>query len=369
MVKPYWHNRTVFVTGATGLLGPWLVKELLSQNARVVTIIRDFVPDSLFFTEQLDKKVTITLGDITDLPTLTRVLNEFEIEAVFHLGAQAIVPIANRSPISTFKSNIEGTWNLLEACRLSPWVKKIVIASSDKAYGAQEKLPYTEDAPLQGRYPYDVSKSCTDLLAQSYFHTYKLPVCVTRCGNFFGGGDLHFNRIIPGTIQSILQNERPVIRSSGLFVRDYVYVKDVVDAYLTLAQQMDNPAIIGECFNFSTDHPFTVREIVHEIVHIMKATHLEPIIENRATNEIPAQHLSSQKAHKLLGWKSKWGVHKGLEETVNWYMVRYNCQGQSLTMSEANHNPLIMTNEATANPLIMSANDVSVSKDEPEAFL
>jgi CDP-glucose 4,6-dehydratase len=315
----YWKDKSIFITGVTGLLGPWLVKELLKQQAHVYVLVRDFIPDSIFFSEQLDKRVSVITGDLLDFNLLQRVLNEFNIETVFHLGAQAIVGIANRSPISTFKSNIEGTWNLLEACRLSPWVQRIVVASSDKAYGAQEKLPYTESSSLQGRHPYDVSKSCADLLAQSYFHTYKLPVCVTRCGNFFGGGDLHFNRIIPGTIQSIINKQQPIIRSNGLFVRDYIYVKDVVDAYLTLAQHMERTEIIGECFNFSTDHPFTVIQIVDLILDIMNAKNLQPIIQNKATNEIPAQHLSSHKATTLLGWHTRYGIHKGLEETILWY--------------------------------------------------
>lgn len=316
----YWKNRNVLVTGATGLLGPWLVKELIAQKANIFTVVRDTIPDSIFFTEQLNTQVTVSYGNLLEFNQLLRILNEFDIETVFHLGAQAIVGYANRSPISTFKSNIEGTWNLLEACRQSPWVKRIVIASSDKAYGAQEKLPYTETAPLQGRHPYDVSKSCADLLAQSYFHTYKLPVCVTRCGNFFGGGDLHFNRVIPGTIKSIIENCQPIIRSNGLFVRDYIYVKDVVDAYLTLAEQMENSAIIGQCFNFSTDQPFTVIEIVNEILHLMQASHLKPIIQNKASNEIPEQHLCSKKAHDILQWDAKYGVRKGLEETISWYV-------------------------------------------------
>ncbi len=314
-----WKNRNVFVTGATGLLGPWLVQELLTQEANVYVLVRDLVAHSTFFQKHLDKKASIIFGDLLDIELLTRALNEYNIDSVFHLGAQAIVGYANRSPISTFKSNIEGTWNLLEACRLSPWVKRIVVASSDKAYGAQEKLPYTEDAPLQGHHPYDVSKSCTDLLAQSYFHTYNLPVCVTRCGNFFGGGDFHFNRIIPGTIAAVLKHETPVIRSDGKFIRDYIYVKDVVDAYLSLAQAMEDKNIVGQCFNFSTDHPFTVLEIVDEILEIMNAKQLTPIIQNNACNEIPAQHLCSRKARTMLGWHAKYGVRKGLEETVLWY--------------------------------------------------
>ena len=315
----FWNQRKVLVTGGTGLLGPWLIKELLALNAHVITLVRDTVPDSMFFAEGLDKKTTLIWGDLLQPDLLARILNECDIDTVFHLGAQAIVGYANRSPISTFRSNIEGTWNLLEACRNSPWVKRIIVASSDKAYGAHDQLPYHEDAPLQGRFPYDVSKSCADLLAQSYFHSFKLPVCVTRCGNFFGGGDLHFNRIVPGTIKAVLHNNHPIIRSNGLFVRDYIYVKDVVDAYITLAQTMVDKQVLGQCFNFSTDQPFTVSEIVNHILQAMDATHLAPIIQNNATNEIPAQHLSSEKARNLLDWNPTYGVSKGLVETIMWY--------------------------------------------------
>jgi CDP-glucose 4,6-dehydratase len=329
----FWHNRHVLVTGATGLLGPWLIKELIAQQAHVVALVRDTVPDSLFFTEQLHRQVTVVSGDLLDYDTIERTLNECDIETVFHLGAQAIIGYANRSPISTFRSNIEGTWNLLEACRLSPWVKRVVVASSDKAYGAHETLPYTEEAPLQGRFPYDVSKSCTDLIAQSYFHSFKTPICVTRCGNFFGGGDLHFNRIIPGTIQSVLMGQAPEIRSNGLLIRDYIYVKDVVNAYLTLAEHMDNQEIIGQCFNFSTDQPFNVIEIVNLILELMHAQHIAPVIKNMANNEIPAQHLSSAKAARLLGWKAAYGVRKGLEETIAWYHEHLNGHQQNAQRS------------------------------------
>jgi CDP-glucose 4,6-dehydratase len=319
-LKPgFWKNRSVFVTGATGLLGPWLIAELINQEAQVFALVRDVIPNSLFFLPDIAGKVNIIYGDLDNFNLLQRVLNEYAIESVFHLGAQAIVGVANRSPISTFKSNIEGTWNLLESCRLSPWVRRVVVASSDKAYGAQENLPYTEESPLQGRYPYDASKSCADLIAQSYFHTYKLPVCVTRCGNFFGGGDLHYNRIIPGTIQAVLQQQAPIIRSNGKFIRDYIYVKDVVDAYLTLAEKMDDASVVGECFNFSTDKPFAVVEIVDEILDLMQASHLVPIVQNNTSNEIPAQHLSSSKAEKMLGWKARYGVKNGLIETIAWY--------------------------------------------------
>lgn len=325
----YWQDKNVFVTGATGLLGPWLIKDLLEKKAHVFVLIRDLVPHSLFFQDGLDKKVTIIWGDLLDFQLLQRILNEYDIDSVFHLGAQAIVGIANRSPISTFKSNIEGTWNILEACRLSPWVKKIVVASSDKAYGAQEKLPYTENSPMQGRFPYDVSKSCTDLIAQSYFHTFNLPICVTRCGNFFGGGDLHFNRIVPGTIKSILENSNPIIRSDGLFVRDYIYVKDVADAYIVLAEKMDDKNIVGQSFNFSTDEPFNVIEMVDVILDVMGDTELKPVIQNNVSNEIPEQHLSSAKARRILGWNAKYGVRVGIQETVAWYKQFFDKQNAS----------------------------------------
>jgi CDP-glucose 4,6-dehydratase len=317
--REMWKNKTVFVTGASGLLGPWLLEELLSFDANIVALVRDRVPDSLFFTSNLHQKVTTVQGDLLDLELLQRVLNEFNVDTVFHLGAQPIVGIANRSPLSTFKSNIEGTWNILEACRLSPWVKKVIVASSDKAYGEHKILPYKETAPLQGKHPYDVSKSCTDLIAQSYFHTYKLPVCITRCGNFFGGGDLHFNRIVPGTIKAILENKQPTIRSNGLFIRDYIYVKDVAHAYITLAEQMHREEILGESFNFSTDTPLNVIEVVEKMLSIMNKKALLPIIKNNACNEIPEQHLSSEKARRLLDWKPKYGIEEGLKETAEWY--------------------------------------------------
>lgn len=330
----YWKGRTVCVTGAAGLLGSWLVKALIEQQAQVMVIVRDLVPESLFFTDELSKKVTVVFGDVTDREIIQRVLNEYNIETVFHLGAQAIVGYANRSPISTFESNIKGTWQVLEACRLSPWVKRIVVASSDKAYGEQAVLPYTENSPLQGKFPYDVSKSCADLIAQSYFHAYKLPVCITRCGNFFGGGDLHFNRIVPGTIKSILEGKAPIIRSNGLLIRDYIYVKDVVDAYLTLAEYMENSSIVGQAFNFSTDQPFSVLHIVSLIQQLM-GSNMQPIIENGVSCEIHEQHLNSEKAYRTLGWQASYGVQAGLIETIDWYTNFFAGNKQSSFLQEA----------------------------------
>lgn len=314
----YWQNKNVFITGCTGLLGSWMVKYLVDKGARVTGLVRDFVPESNLHRSGYFSKINIVRGLLEDIQLLERVLGEYEIDTVFHLGAQTIVGIANRNPISTFESNIRGTYNLLEACRRSPLVKRIVIASSDKAYGDQENLPYTEEAPLQGRHPYDVSKSCVDLIAQAYFKTYKLPVCVTRCGNFFGGGDLNFNRVVPGTIRSVLNNEPPLIRSDGSLVRDYFYIEDAVEAYLLTAEKMDELNIHGQAFNFSNENQIAVLELVRKIIDLM-SSFLEPKILNEASNEIKHQYLSAKKAREILGWQARYTLEEGLIKTINWY--------------------------------------------------
>lgn len=316
----FWLDKCVFVTGATGMVGAWLVKDLLAQGARVVALVRDADPQSQLFRSRLIKKVTVINGALEDLWTLERALNEHEVDTVFHLGAQTIVETARRFPFQTFEANVRGTYNLLEACRLhQSFVKRVVVASSDKAYGDQPNLPYTEETTLQGRYPYDVSKSCSDLIAQSYFHTYTLPVAVARCGNIYGGGDLNWSRVVPGTIRSILKGEQPIIRSNGKFVRDYIYVKDAAQAYLRLAEHLVDGAVQGQGFNFSVGKPMTVLEIVGVIQKLMHAEHLEPIIQNTAKGEILSQYLSSEKAERLLKWKPSCGLEKGLEETISWY--------------------------------------------------
>jgi len=315
----FWKDRNVFVTGCTGLLGSWLTKSLVEKKANVVGLIRDSVPKSNLNWSGFNDKIVTVRGAVEDYFLLERTINEYEVDSVFHLAAQTIVTIANRNPISTFKSNIEGTWNILEACRRASLVKRIVIASSDKAYGDQVKLPYDENTPLEGRHPYDVSKSCADLICRAYFETYSLPVCVTRCGNFYGGGDLNFNRIVPGTIRSVLNNERPIIRSDGTFLRDYFYIKDGAEAYLLLAKSMDDKKIHGEAFNFSTEQPVTVVDIVKKILKVMGKGDLKPTILNTVTNEIKDQYLSAQKARDLLNWKPFHTLEEGLKETVAWY--------------------------------------------------
>jgi CDP-glucose 4,6-dehydratase len=315
----YWKNRNVLVTGGTGLLGSHLTGLLVERGANVVVLVRDMVPKSNLIRAGIYDEINVVRGCVEDYFTLERALNEYEVDTVFHLAAQTIVGIANDNPLSTFESNIKGTWCLLEACRRVPAVRKIVIASSDKAYGDQAKLPYNEDTPLQGAHPYDVSKSCADLLARAYYVTYQSPVCVTRCGNFYGPGDLNFNRIVPGTIRAVLNNEAPVIRSDGTYIRDYFYVKDAALAYLHLAEKMEDKSIHGEAFNFSNELQIPVLELVQKILKLMGRTDLKPVVLNQASREIKHQYLAAGKARQRLGWKPKYNLDDALKETIAWY--------------------------------------------------
>ena len=320
----FWGRRNVLVTGASGLLGSWLVEELVRRGAMTVCLVRDWVPASRLFLDRIKDRVNVVRGQLEDLDVLLRVLNEYEIDTVFHLGAQTIVGTASRSPLSTFDANIRGTWNLLEACRLCPkLIERVVVASSDKAYGASDRLPYREDTPLEGRSPYEVSKSCADLIALSYFHTYQTPLAITRCGNLYGGGDLNFNRLIPGTIQSALRGEAPVIRSDGKQVREYFYVRDAVLAYLLLAERIGDATVSGEAFNFGTGEPKAVMEIVDVILRLCGQSGLTPTILNEASDEIPVQTLDCSKARERLVWKPAYGLDDGLRETIDWYRTCY----------------------------------------------
>jgi len=317
--RAFWIDRPTFVTGGTGLVGSWLVKRLLESGADVVCLVRDWVPQSELVRTGNVERVKVVRGDIRDREVLERALGEFEIDTVIHLAAQTIVTIANRNPISTFETNIAGTWNVLEACRRSPRVKQVVMASSDKAYGDQEILPYDEDTPLQGQHPYDVSKSAADLIANTYAKSFDLPVIITRCGNFYGGGDLNWNRIIPGTIRSVLRGQRPIIRSDGEYIRDYFYVEDGAAAYMLLAEQLASRSELkGQAFNFSNEIQVSVRAIVDQILKTMKAD-LTPEIRNEANNEIRHQYLSAEKARRDLGWKPKFTLESGLQKTIDWY--------------------------------------------------
>ena len=315
----FWVDRPVFVTGASGFLGSWLVKSLVNAGADLVCLVRDWVPQSELVRSHILDQVKVVRGDLGDQALLERILGEYEVDTVMHLAAQTIVTIANRSPLSTFESNIAGTWRLLEACRRSPKVRQVVVASSDKAYGDQTQLPYDENLPLQGQHPYDVSKSCADLIAQTYAVTYDLPVAITRCGNFYGGGDLNWNRIIPGTIRSILRGQRPVIRSDGEYIRDYFYVEDGAAAYMLLAERLAaQPELKGEAFNFSNEIQLTVTEIVAKISRLMDSN-LEPVINKEVNNEIRHQYLSAEKARNLLKWEPLYNLDEGLQRTVDWY--------------------------------------------------
>jgi CDP-glucose 4,6-dehydratase len=315
-----WRDRPVFVTGATGLLGGWLVDALLARGAHVVGLVRDGIPRSRLVAERLIDRIDVVRGDVTDYFCVERALAEFEIECVFHLAAQTIVGIANRSPLSTFETNVRGTWNVLEASRRQPTVRRVIVASSDKAYGDQERLPYDESTPLQGRHPYDVSKSAADLIAQSYWTTFGLRTAVTRCGNLFGGGDLNWNRVVPGTIRSVLQGSPPVIRSNGRLVRDYLYVEDAVDAYLAVAEALaETDAVAGQGLNVSYGEPQSVIELVGRLLTILARPDLVPTILDEATNEIGEQYLDAGRARKLTGWAPRVGLDEGLARTVAWY--------------------------------------------------
>lgn len=322
----FWADRSVFVTGGTGFLGSALTEELVARGARVVCLIRDHVHDSALARSGTLGRVNVVYGDLSSIDTIERAIAEYEVDTVFHLAAQAIVGVANRSPVETFRANIEGTWNVLEACRRVNRVSRIVVASSDKAYGDQENLPYDEDYPLQGRHPYDVSKSCADLIALTYHHTYGLPVCITRCGNLFGGGDLNFNRIVPGTIKSAMEGKAPVIRSDGSPLRDYIHVMDAVDAYLLLAEKMDDSAVRGNAFNFGTSKPLSVLEITQKILEVMGRTDLQPQVLNEASGEILHQYLSSDKARRMLGWEPVASIDDGLREAIADYRDYFNSQ-------------------------------------------
>jgi CDP-glucose 4,6-dehydratase len=317
----FWLDRPVFVTGATGLIGGWLVRRLLNAGADVVCLVRDWVPQSELVRAHLLEEVKVVRGDLREQALLERTLGEYESDTIIHLGAQTIVGIANRNPVSTFETNIAGTWSLLEACRRSPTVKQIVIASSDKAYGDNEVLPYSEDAPLQGRHPYDVSKSCADLIAQSYATTYNLPVAITRCGNFYGGGDLNWNRIVPGTIRSVFRGQRPIIRSDGQYVRDYFYAEDGAAVNMVLAEALAaNHDLRGQAFNFSNEIQVTVLELVERLLGLMNSK-LEPEVRSEATNEIRHQYLSAAKARERLDWQPLFSLDEGLRRTIDWYQA------------------------------------------------
>jgi len=318
MAKMNWMGMNVLVTGADGFIGSHIAKALIDKGSEVVTIVRDIKKRSNIDILGFKEKITIINGDITNYSDCERAVNEYDIETCFHIAAQAIVGTANRSPISTFESNIKGTWNVLEACRLSRTINSLIIASSDKAYGQQKKLPYTEDSPLSGYFPYDASKACAEIIARSYFMTYRLPLAITRNANTYGPADMNFSRVIPDVITRIIKNEQPVIRSDGTPKRDYMYIKDAVNAYLTLAENLHRKEVVGQAFNFGTGKPISVLELFNKIIKLM-GKDAKPKILGEAKNEIDIQYLSIQKAKNTLKWEPKYNIEQGLKETIAWY--------------------------------------------------
>lgn len=317
--EEFWRGRRVFVTGCTGFLGSWLTAALLDRGAAVVGLIRVREPESQLVRTGNIGRIDQVAGELLDYELLKRILGEKKIDTVFHLAGQTIVGIANRDPAATFETNIRGTWLLLEAVRNTPTVRGVVVASSEKAYGEQTTLPYLEEYPLQGRHPYEVSKSCADLIAQSFAHTFGLAIAVTRCSNLFGGGDLSWNRLIPGTIKSVLNHEQPVIRSDGSFRRDYLYVADAVRGYLMLAEKLTEPGVRGEPFNLGSGCAVSALEVVRTIVALSGKPELEPIILNEVKNEILDEYLSPEKAKRAIGWRPQYTLAGGLRESMNWY--------------------------------------------------
>jgi len=319
-MSDFWKQKNVFITGCTGFLGYWLTEYLLKEGATIIGLVRDSVPQSSFFRFRFNERITVVRGEVENYLLLERILNEYEVDTVFHLAAQPIVGTANRGSLATFETNIKGTWNIMEACRRThPLVKRIIVASSDKAYGTREKLPYTEEAPLRGAHPYDVSKTCADLIASSFFTTYQLPIAITRCGNFYGGGDLNFNRLVCGTIRSVILNKPVVIRSDGTPMRDYLYIKDAVSAYTTLAENLEALNLFGEAFNFSTGDPISVLDMTTTILRLMNKEDYPVEILNQSKGEIKDQYLSIEKAKEILHWSPRYILQDGLKETIKWY--------------------------------------------------
>ncbi|MGE0130429.1 MAG: NAD-dependent epimerase/dehydratase family protein [Blastocatellales bacterium] len=320
MSNSFWKNRNAFVTGATGFAGAHITRMLVEQGARVVCLQRDAVRGNSLDLFDLRRRVTVVNGSVEDFDLMDRVITEYEIEAVFHLAAQAIVGAANRSPLSTFEANVRGTYSLLEACRRGETIQRVVVASSDKAYGSHDELPYSEDYPLLGLFPYDASKACTDIIARSYAHTYRTPVVVSRFANIYGPGDMNMSRIIPGTIASALRDEAPIIRSDGTPVREFIYVDDVARGYLLLAERIDE--VIGEAFNFGAGEAVRMLDLVKRIIRLAgKEGRVEPrvMLEQKIEREIDAQFLSAEKAEARLGWRAETDLDEGLKRTIDWY--------------------------------------------------
>lgn len=307
------------MTGATGLLGGWMVRGLRAQGANVVALVRDGVPGSMLARDGLITQIPSVFGSLTDMGLMRRTIAEYGIKTVIHLAAQTLVGVAKADPVGTLEANVQGTWTVLDAARQMKGVQ-VLVASSDKAYGEAVSLPYTEDQPLRGKYPYDASKSCVDLIAGMYAHTYKMPVGIVRCGNLYGGGDLNFSRLIPGMVRASLFEEPFLVRSDGKFVRDYLYAEDAVDAYMTFAERLaEDESLYGEAFNFSLEVRYTVLELAAIVQDMVGGPKIEPTVLNIASDEIREQYMTSEKARRLLGWEPRCGLDEGLRRTIDWY--------------------------------------------------
>lgn len=313
-----WRKQTALVTGSSGLLGSWLTHHLLQRGATVVALVHDWNNASPLLQGARHPRLTLIKGDVEDEQALHRVFHQYEISDCFHLAAQPLVGLAYDRPTATFRTNIAGTWNILEAARQAKHIQSVIVASSDKAYGAHEHLPYTETMPLLADTPYDVSKACAELLTRSYAKTFKLPVAITRCTNLYGGGDLNFSRIIPGTIKSAFENEAPIIRSDGTYQREYLYVEDAVVGYLKLSHAIASGRLWGEAINFGSNEVISVLDLVALILKTM-GKRLRPVIQNTAQAEIRDQYLSSAKAKQELKWQATTKLVPGLKKTVQWY--------------------------------------------------
>jgi len=325
MDNKFWHNKKVLVTGFEGFLGSHLTRALVSLGARISGLDIKVKRKETILTKADYEKITVIKGSVVNYKLVKRIINKNKINLVFHLAAEAIVGKCYYSPLRTFSTNIEGTWNILEVCRRAKIIPSIIIASSDKAYGAHKNLPYTEDAPLQGNHPYDVSKSCADLITNTYAHTYSLPVCVTRCGNIYGPGDFNFSRLIPDAMKSLALNKRLEIRSDGKFVRDYIYVDDIVKGYLRIAELLKKNELFGDSFNLSNDCPLTVIELLQKINKLnLCGNKLNYKVLDLAKYEIRKQYLSSAKARRVLGWKPAYNLCGGLKKTAEWYFSHFS---------------------------------------------
>ncbi len=319
MSRSFWSGRSVLVTGATGLLGGWLVPALVRSESQVIVLVRDGAPESMFVHDGWMREVAVVYGSVSDAELLRRIVAEYSVQTIFHLAAQTQVGVAKVDPVGTLEANVRGTWNVLEAARQCRGIS-VIAASSDKAYGESNALPYSEDHPLRGKYPYDVSKSCMDLICSMYAASFSLPVAIVRCANLFGGGDLNFARLIPGVIRSTLRGEPFVIRSDGKFTRDYLYVEDAVDGYLRAAECLDQqPELRGEAFNLSTGENRTVLDLVQIVLRLLGRTNLQPVILNQAGSEIRAQALAADKARRVLGWNPQVSLDDSLQRTIEWY--------------------------------------------------